>query len=59
MSINLILLLAANGVRLTNSHPRFIETLSSGKPITVLDQERNQFSLTKSAAQAPGFIHGV
>ena len=46
MSINLILLLAANGVRLTNSPPRFIETLSAGKPINVLDQERNQFSLT-------------
>ena len=46
MSINLILLLAANGVRITNSHPRFIETLVAGEPITVLDQARNQFSLT-------------
>lgn len=46
MSINLILLLAANGVRLTNSHPRHIDTLTAGKPITVLDQERKQFSLT-------------
>lgn len=46
MSINMILLLAANGVRLTNSHPRHIDTLVAGKPITVLDQERKQFSLT-------------
>lgn len=56
MSINLILLLAANGVRLTNSHPRHIDTLTAGKPITVLDQERKQFSLTVRTAIEPVLI---